>query len=173
MRFRLQNCLLFQDVARTNDMDKLRQLMLEFEAIILMPLKPHGPVRANNPRPQTLTCLGGGRHDSGSDSGTEQSEGGTEGGAGAAGMPQPPAAGGAADVPTMIFDTLQKMVMIIFLSESVNHEVVTVFACLLNRCLRREAFSVTHKQKISSWLQRMRTLWNPPQILKANDYRRR
>ena len=73
----------------------------------------------------------------------------------------------------MIFDIVSKMVIIIFLSVKVNHQVVTVFASLLNRCLRRDAFTVTQKQKFSSWLQRMRTLWNPPQILKAKDYWRR
>ena len=161
-------------------MDKLRQLMLEFEAIILMPLKPHSPPQSSGgsrPKPQTLTSLGGGGGggmlDSGSDSGTEQSEpGGSEGT-----IQCTPSSvhqfSVATDVPALIFETLQKMVMIIFLSENVNHEVVTVFACLLNRCLRREAFTVTQKQKVSSWLQRMRTLWNPPQINKANDYRRR
>ena len=77
------------------------------------------------------------------------------------------------DVPGMIFDIVSKMVIIIFLSVKVNHQVVTVFASLLNRCLRRDAFTVTQKQKFSSWLQRMRTLWNPPQILKAKDYWRR
>ena len=165
-------------------MDKLRQLMLEFEAIILMPLKPHSPPQSSGgrPKPQTLTSLGGGGGgggmlDSGSDSGTEQSEPGGSEGAAVQCTPSSSvhqfSAMGTTDVPALIFETLQKMVMIIFLSENVNHEVVTVFACLLNRCLRREAFTVTQKQKVSSWLQRMRTLWNPPQINKANDYRRR
>ena len=121
-------------------MEKLKHILVDLEAIILMPLKPHQP----KPPPQA-------RHDSGSDSGNEEGE----------------------DIPSLIFNALKKVVMIIFLSEFVNHEVVTVFACLLNRCLKREAFDIVQKQKISSWLQKMRTLWNPPSIVKANDYRRR
>jgi hypothetical protein len=61
----------------------------------------------------------------------------------------------------------------ILLSDTSNHEVVTVFACLLERCRAKESFTANQKKFFSSWLQKLKTLWNPPAIRKANDYKRR
>jgi hypothetical protein len=77
------------------------------------------------------------------------------------------------NVPGLIFDTLKKVFMIILLSDVTHHEVITVFACLLERCRAKESFSETQKKFFNSWLHKLRTLWNPPPIRKANDYKRR
>ena len=97
-------------------------------------------------------------HDSGSDSGTEipAEYDSTE-----------------EDVPGQIFEILKSISTEIFVKEYSNHEVVTVFACLLEKCLTREAYSPCQKQLITGWLQKLKTLWNPPHIKKATDYKKR
>ena len=74
LKFKIHQCSdngVFQDVARTNDMEKLRQLMVELEAVILMPLKPQSYNQdhqrgGGGTNPTTATASGGGtRHPSG------------------------------------------------------------------------------------------------------------
>ena len=77
------------------------------------------------------------------------------------------------DVPGQIFDILKSISTEIFVKEYTNHEVVTVFACLLEKTLKREAYTPSQKQLISGWLQKLKTLWNPPHIKKATDYKKR
>lgn len=132
------------DVSQGNDSDGLVRILRELEAIVLMPLKPY--------RPDLISS----RHDSGFDSGLEEDNPGLRG-----------------DVPGQIFDVLKTISTEIFVKEYTNHEVVTVFACLLEKCIKREAYNASHKQLISGWLQKLKTLWNPPHIKKATDYKKR
>lgn len=186
-----------EDVAKTNDTEKLNKILRELESIVLMPLKPyngsahqqyqqhhhhhhhhhhfqlqqqqhHQPPSGFTAQYRNNLMSDGSRrsHDSGSDSGTEV-------GGGLEDYSSVVSSEGDVDVPGQMFDVLKKIYMIIFLSESTNHEVVTVFACLLDRCLKREAFTTAHKQLFTAWLSKMRTVWNPPPIRKATDYKRR
>jgi hypothetical protein len=50
---------------------------------------------------------------------------------------------------------------------------VTVYVCLLERCIGREAFNAQQKQHFAAWLQKLKTVWNPPSLRKANDYKRK
>ena len=77
------------------------------------------------------------------------------------------------DIPGQMFDLLKWISTEIFVKEYTNHEVVTVFACLLEKCLKREAYSASQKQLMTAWLQKLKTLWNPPHIKKATDYKKR
>ena len=77
------------------------------------------------------------------------------------------------DIPGQTFDILRGISTEIFVKEYTNHEVVTVFACLLEKCSKREAYTTSQKQLMSGWLQKLKTLWNPPHIKKATDYKKR
>ena len=77
------------------------------------------------------------------------------------------------DIPGQTFDILRGISTEIFVKEYTNHEVVTVFACLLEKCSRREAYTASQKQLMLGWLQKLKTLWNPPHIKKATDYKKR
>ena len=101
-------------------------------------------------------------HDSGSDSGTEQGS-----------LPEVENSEGNEDIPGQIFEIFKSISTEIFVKEYTNHEVVTVFACLLEKCCTREAYSPCQKQLIAGWLQKLKTLWNPPHIKKATDYKKR
>ena len=150
-----------QDISKSNDSDGLVKVLRDLEAIVLMPLKPYQA----QPHRGSLGGYGGGqanlisksRNDSGSDSGTEVG----------------PEFHESEDVPGQIFEILKSISTEIFVKEYTNHEVVTVFACLLEKCLTREAYSPCQKQLITGWLQKLKTLWNPPHIKKATDYKKR
>jgi hypothetical protein len=143
------------------------QILRELENYVLMPLKPFtappsNPIQTTSSRALTSATRTG-RHDSGSDSGTDLCHDDENS----------VIAESTKNVPGLIFNTLKKVFMIILLSDTTNHEVITVFACLLERCRAKESFNVTQKKCFNSWLQKLRTLWNPPAIRKANDYKRR
>ncbi len=76
-------------------------------------------------------------------------------------------------IPGQIFDILKSISTDIFVKEYTNHEVVTVFVCILEKCLKREAYSSSQKQLMTGWLQKLKALWNPPHIKKAADYKKR
>ena len=156
----------FQDVSQSNDSDGLAKIICDLEAIVLMPLKPtplaagSTPNKYPNSRMRHSNPEGsggcGGRHDSGSDSGTEHDQ-----------------LDGGVDVPAQIFEILKSISTEIFVKEYTNHQVVTVFACLLEKCSKREAYSSSQKYLMINWLSKLKTLWNPPQIKKATDYKKR
>ena len=170
--FTVTHKLYFQDVSQSNDSDGLAKIICELEAIVLMPLKPtplaagstpnkypNSRMKHSNPAEWASgSSVGGGRHDSGSDSGTEHDHPGCDGGV---------------DVPAQIFEILKSISTEIFVKEYTNHQVVTVFACLLEKCSRREAYSSSQKYLMINWLSKLKTLWNPPQIKKATDYKKR
>lgn len=133
------------DVSQSNDSEGLVRILRELEAIVLMPLQPY--------RPDMISVYS--RHDSGFDSGLEEDN------------------HIRGDVPGQIFDIFKTISTEIFVKEYTNHEVVTVFACLLEKCIKREAYNASQKQLISGWLQKLKTLWNPPHIKKATDYKKR
>ena len=123
------------------------------EALVLMPLKPY------RPSPEPAHPMISNRADSGFDSDTS-------------------GCGSSADIdendiPGQTFDILKSISTEIFVKEYTNHEVVTVFACLLEKCSKREAYTSSQKQLMSGWLQKLKTLWNPPHIKKATDYKKR
>lgn len=142
--YRYYYLYIIQEVSTSNDSEGLIRILRDLEAVVLMPLRPY-----------TLSHWNG-RHDSGSDSGTEFDMLEFE-----------------ADVPGKIFDILKSISTEIFVKEYTNHEVVTVFACLLDKCLKREAYSPSQKQLIQGWIGKLKTLWNPPHIKKATDYKKR
>ena len=109
--------------------------------------------------------LSTGRHDSGSDSGTDLCHDDDSSSAASGEVSK--------NIPGLLFDTLKRVFTIVLLSDTSNHEVITIFACLLERCRAKESFNVSQKKCFSSWLQKLRALWNPPAIRKANDYKRR
>ena len=130
-------------------------MLRDLEAIVLMPLKPHqGLSRSAGQQPVNTMISKRSHHDSGSDSGNEPDY-------------------HEEDIPGQIFEILKSISTEIFVKEYTNHEVVTVFACLLEKCLTREAYSPCQKQLITGWLQKLKTLWNPPHIKKATDYKKR
>ena len=133
-------------------------MLRDLEAIVLMPLKPYQvqPSRGLNGFGGPMISNPRSHHDSGSDSGTELGPDANE-----------------EDIPGQIFEILKSISTEIFVKEYTNHEVVTVFACLLEKCLTREAYSPCQKQLITGWLQKLKTLWNPPHIKKATDYKKR
>ena len=133
-----------------------------------MPLKPYHRGGPFTTRRSSGNSVGGiimissstkrSHHDSGSDSGTEQGS-----------LPED----NEEDIPGQIFEIFKSISTEIFVKEYTNHEVVTVFACLLEKCCTREAYSPCQKQLIAGWLQKLKTLWNPPHIKKATDYKKR
>ena len=149
-------------MSKSSDSDGLVKVLRDLEAIVLMPLKPYRtiPYRRSSLGFNGVMISKSSRthHDSGSDSGTEipAEYDSTE-----------------EDVPGQIFEILKSISTEIFVKEYSNHEVVTVFACLLEKCLTREAYSPCQKQLITGWLQKLKTLWNPPHIKKATDYKKR
>lgn len=156
----------FQDVSQSNDSDGLAKIICDLEAIVLMPLKPTPLAAGSTPNKYPNSRMrhsnpegsggNGGRHDSGSDSGTEHDQ-----------------LDGGVDVPAQIFEILKSISTEIFVKEYTNHQVVTVFACLLEKCSKREAYSSSQKYLMINWLSKLKTLWNPPQIKKATDYKKR
>ena len=77
------------------------------------------------------------------------------------------------NLPEEIFEVLKRVCSCILLSEAFHHGVVTVYVCLLERCLHREAFTNQQKQLFSAWIHRLRSVWNPPSIRKSTDYKRK
>ena len=167
------NLFLFQEVSQSNDSEGLAKILCDLEAIVLMPLKPiSGHSSSNSKYPNSRlkhTEVKQYSHDSGSDSGTEhdvaasakRSEHLTNG------------VETTVDIPAQIFEILKSISTEIFVKEYTNHQVVTVFACLLEKCTKREAYSSSQKYLMASWLSKLKTLWNPPQIKKATDYKKR
>ena len=157
--------IFLQDVSRSNDSDGLVKILREMEALVLMPLKPFygrtSPLLISNTQQQ--------RHDSGFDSGYENHSNSS----GDEDLLIVNKSHEILDIPGQIFDILKMVSTEIFVKEYTNHEVVTVFACLLEKTLKREAYTSGQKQLISGWLQKLKTLWNPPHIKKATDYKKR
>ena len=141
-------------MSKSNDSDGLVKVLRDLEAIVLMPLKPYHRVT----RRSSGNSVGGiimisstkrSHHDSGSDSGTEQGS-----------LPEVENSEGNEDIPGQIFEIFKSISTEIFVKEYTNHEVVTVFACLLEKCCTREAYSPCQKQLIAGWLQKLKTLWS-------------
>ena len=142
-------------------MGKLEKMLPDLEKIILMPLKPYqqsaiGTRRRLSSSSDQQLC--------------------------AAAPPPPPPPGINLDqqegennnnIPEEIFEVLKRVCSCILLSEAFHHGVVTVYVCLLERCLHREAFTNHQKQLFSAWIHRLRSVWNPPSIRKATDYKQR
>jgi len=141
-------------ISRSNDSDGLVKVLRELEAIVLMPLKPYRPSLEKSFHRSSMISN---RTDSGFESDTSCCSGDTD----------------ENDIPGQTFDALKTISTEIFVKEYTNHEVVTVFACLLEKCSKREAYTASQKQLMSGWLQKLKTLWNPPHIKKATDYKKR
>ena len=122
-----------------------------------MPLKPYRPTSLEGDKSFHRSSMISNRTDSGFESDTSCCSGDTD----------------ENDIPGQTFDVLKTISTEIFVKEYTNHEVVTVFACLLEKCSKREAYTASQKQLMSGWLQKLKTLWNPPHIKKATDYKKR
>ena len=162
--------IILQKAGSQNDMNMLSQILRELETFVLMPTKPYTPPASNPIQTASSRAMSSatrtGRHDSGSDSGTDLCH--DEDGHPTGGAVEAPE-----NVPGLMFDILKKIFTIVILSDSNNHEVITVFACLLERCRAKESFDTVQKKFFTNCLQKLRALWNPPAIKKANDYKRR
>ena len=160
-----------EEMGKKNDLSKLEKLLPELEKIILMPLKPypllsqqqHGHLLFYH---QQLQQQKSKRHDSGSDSGTELCGSLEE---------KQRSWVKAENIPLEVFEVLKKICSLILISDgSCSYNViVTMYVCLLERCLGREAFNHQQKQSFHAWIHRLRTVWNPPTIRKATDYKRK
>ena len=119
-------------MSKSNDSDGLVKILRDLEAIVLMPLKPYHRGGPFTTRRSSGNSVGGiimissstkrSHHDSGSDSGTEQGS-----------LPED----NEEDIPGQIFEIFKSISTEIFVKEYTNHEVVTVFACLLEKCCTR------------------------------------
>ena len=161
------SCVFTQDLT---DMGKLEKMLPDLEKIILMPLKPY-----------QLSAIGTRRRlSSGGVGNPEQQQqqqlhlgvmvsnfSSSSGSMAAPPLPQ------HENIPEEIFEVLKRVCSCILLSEAFHHGVVTVYVCLLERCLHREAFTNHQKQLFSAWIHRLRSVWNPPSIRKATDYKRK
>lgn len=149
-----------EEVGRTSDTEQLIRVLRDLETIVLMPLKPYHPQPPS--AGASYPVLRRSHDSSGSDSGTEHD------------FETAAISGGLyLDIPGQIFDLLKAISTEIFVKEYTSHEAVTVFACLLDKCLKREAFSSSQKLLFTAWLSKLKTLWNPPHIKKATDYKKR
>ncbi len=145
-------------VSKSNDLAALDRLMPELEKVILMPLKP---------------CSASTRHDSGN---SVDSSGSTE-------LPEQhvhqlgyslSTAGPAQEnIPADIFELLKKVCSLLMLADNYHHVVVAAFINLLERCMMKEAFTSQQKHHFGAWLQRLKTVWNPQSVRKANEYKRK
>jgi len=77
------------------------------------------------------------------------------------------------EVPSLIFEVLQKVFTSVLVCDSTNLEVVLQLASLMERCCCKESFTDEQKRLFSSWLKKIKALWNLPSIKKANEFKRR
>jgi len=108
-------------------MNLLSQILRDLETFVLMPTKPYTPPASNPIQTTSARAMSSatrtGRHDSGSDSGTDLCHD-DDSHSGTVEVPE--------NIPGMLFDILKKIFTIVILSDSSNHEVITVFACLVS-----------------------------------------